>query len=264
MAGVHRPSLHVSAEPYSFHIHSYPSSPVPTGPPQGLTVASRTTTSITVTWGNPAPDRINDRDGVTGFVVRRDGQQVATVTVRTYTFTDLSVATSYRLEVLAVNEQGTAPDNHAARLTATTMSGGSIICTLAPISLNLPVDVSCVSLPLQPLPVPNRPALRVVLPRFSNTYLVWRDPEPYVGDILGVQIRYLIDGVSKNIPQQDSGNKHYSVSGIKNSVKKRHSISLRARTSAGWGQYSTPIQFTFRPIGKAVGMQQLFIRAPCV
>ena len=112
--------------------------------------------------------------------------------------------------------------------------------------------------------MPNPPALRLVLPRFSNTYLVWRDPEPYVGEITGVQIRYLIDGVSQNIPQQGSGINHYSVSGIKSSVGKRHSVSLRARTSAGWGQYSTPIQFIFRPIGKAVDMQQLFSRVPCV
>ena len=111
-----------------------PFSPVPTGPPLGLAVVSRTTTSITVTWRDPAPDRINDRDNATGFVVRRDGQQVATVNVpiRTYTFTGLTVATSYRLEVLAVNDQGTAPNNHAARLTATTTSGGNIIFTLAP------------------------------------------------------------------------------------------------------------------------------------
>ena len=110
-----------------------PPSPVPTGPPQSLSVASQNTTSITVTWGNPAPDTINDRNGVTGFVVRRDGEQVDTVTDRTYTFTGLTVATSYRLEVLAVNDQGTAPNNHAARVTATTASGGNIICTLAPI-----------------------------------------------------------------------------------------------------------------------------------
>ena len=107
--------------------------------------------------------------------------------------------------------------------------------------------------------MPNPPALRLVLPRFSNTFLVWRDPEPYVGDILGVQIRYLIDGVPQNIPEQGGGIKQYSVSGIKNSVGKRHSVSLRARTSAGWGQYSTPIQFTFRPIGEVVDMQWLLI-----
>ena len=104
------------------------------------------------------------------------------------------------------------------------------------------------------LPVPNPPVLRMVLPRFSNTYLVWRDPEPYVGDITGVQILYLIDCIPQNIPELGSGVNHYSVSGIKNSTGKRHSVSLRAKTSAGWGQYSTLIQFTFRPIGEAVNM----------
>ena len=93
---------------------------VPSGPPQGLAVASRTTTSITVTWRDPAPDRINDRDNVTGFVVRKDGQQVATVAVRTYTFTGLRPATNYTFEVLAVNDQGRASKKHAARLTAST------------------------------------------------------------------------------------------------------------------------------------------------
>ena len=57
--------------------------------------------------------------------------RVANVTNHTYTFTGLSGTTSYRLEVLAVNDQGTAPNNHAARVTATTASGGNIICTLA-------------------------------------------------------------------------------------------------------------------------------------
>ena len=112
--------------------------------------------------------------------------------------------------------------------------------------------------------MPNPPFLRMVLPRFSNTYLVWRDPEPYVGDITGVQILYLIDCIPQNIPELGGGVNHYSVSGIKNSTGKRHSVSLRAKTSAGWGQYSTPIQFIFRPIGKAVDMQLLFIRVPCV
>ena len=102
---------------------------VPSGPPQGLAVANRTSTSIILTWRDPAPDRINDRDGVTGFAVKRNGQRVTTVTGRTYTFTGLSVATSYNFEVLAINEQGTAPNNHAAQLTASTASGGMYVHT---------------------------------------------------------------------------------------------------------------------------------------
>ena len=52
---------------------------------------------------------------------------MANVTGRTYTFTGLSVATRYNFEVLAINEQGTAPNNHAAQLTAATASGGMYI-----------------------------------------------------------------------------------------------------------------------------------------
>ena len=49
---------------------------------------------------------------------------MANITGRTYTVTGLSVATSYTFEVLAINDQGIAPNNHAAKLTATTASGG--------------------------------------------------------------------------------------------------------------------------------------------
>ena len=105
-----------------------------------------------------------------------------------------------------------------------------------------------------PLLVPNAPALRVILPRFSTTYLVWSDSEPFVGDIIGVEIRYLIDCVPQNIPEQGGGVNQYSVSGIKGSEGKTHSISLRARTTAGWGPYSTPVVFIFRPIGEIDGM----------
>ena len=109
--------------------------------------------------------------------------------------------------------------------------------------------------PIHPLPslaVPNPPTLRVVLPRFSNTYLVWRDPEPFVGPITGVQIRYLINGVAVNIPELGEGVHAYSVPGIKGSEGKTHSVSLRAKTSAGYGPYSTPVVFIFQPIGEVL------------
>ena len=97
---------------------------VPSGPPQNLRVSSRTTTSITLTWDKPAPNRINDRDGVTEYVVKKNGVHVATVRGwQNITFTGLRPAESYAIEVLAVNDKGTAPNNHAARLTATTASG---------------------------------------------------------------------------------------------------------------------------------------------
>ena len=183
---------------------------------------------------------------------------MATVTVRTYTFTGLSVATSYDFDVLAVNDQGIAPDNHAARLTATTASGGMHISQLNTL---LPHCLTASSLPSLPLPlpsltVPSSPTLRVVLPRFSNTYLVWSDPEPFVGPITGFQIRYLIDSVPRTIPELGGGVHQYSVSSIKGSEGKTHSVSLRAKTAAGYGDYSDPVVFTFQPIGEELASQE--------
>ena len=180
--------------------------------------------------------------------------QVATVTAKTYTFTGLSIATSYNFEVLAINKQGTAPNNHAARLTATTASEGmhiSQLDTLLPHCLT-PSSLPSLPLPLPSLAVPSSPTLRVVLPRFSNTYLVWSDPEPFVGPITGFQIRYLIDGVPQTIPELGGGVHQYSVSGIKGSEGKTHSVSLQAKTAAGYGPYSEPVVFTFQPIGEVV------------
>ena len=110
-----------------------PTTSVPTGPPLDLAVASRTTTSITVTWSDPAPDRINDKDGVTGFVVRKNRQRVALVTDRSYTFTGLQPATNYTFEVFAVNDQGRARSNNAAKFTSSTkISPSTVMPTSTP------------------------------------------------------------------------------------------------------------------------------------
>ena len=60
---------------------------------------------------------------------------MTTVTDRTYTFTGLSAATSYNFEVLAINEQGITPDNHAAELTTSTASGGMQLQALVNLSV---------------------------------------------------------------------------------------------------------------------------------
>ena len=83
---------------------------------------------------------------------------------------------------------------------------------------------------------------------------MWSDPEPFAGPITGFQIRYLIDGVVRNISELAGTEHKYSVSGIKSSVGKTHNVSLRAKTAAGYGDYSDPVVFTFRPIGEYTGM----------
>ena len=118
---------------------------VPTGPPQNLVVSSHTTTSVTLTWSDPAPDRINDRDGVTGFAVKKSGVQVAIVTDRNITFTGLTPASTFTIEVLAINQQGTAPNNHAARFTVTTASGGMHTSELTPLCI-----FGCLHVPFPP------------------------------------------------------------------------------------------------------------------
>ena len=85
---------------------------------------SSTSTSITLTWRDPAPDKINDRDGITGFRLFRENQSIANVTNRTYQFTGLSPGREYTFKILAVNEQGPAPDRHAASFTGRTAPGG--------------------------------------------------------------------------------------------------------------------------------------------
>ena len=92
----------------------------------------------------------------------------------------------------------------------------------------------------------------MVHPRFSNTYLVWSDPEPFVGNITGFQIRYLIDGVPLPILELGGEVHQYSVSGIEGSEGKTHSVSLRAKTVAGYGDYSEAFVFIFQPIGEVL------------
>ena len=81
---------------------------------------------------------------------------------------------------------------------------------------------------------------------------MWSDPEPFAGPITGFQIRYLIDSVSQSIPELGGGVRQYSVSGIKDTKGKTHSVSLRAKTAAGYGNYSEPVVFTFQPIGEVL------------
>ena len=84
---------------------------------------------------------------------------------------------------------------------------------------------------------------------------------PFVGPITGFQIRYLIDDVPLTTPELGGGVHQYSVSGIKGSEGKTHSVSLRAKTAAGYGHYSEPVLFTFQPIGEVLAIH--YVLTPC-
>jgi endoglucanase len=86
--------------------------------PAGLRTTGTTSSSVSLAW-NTSTDNV----GVTGYVVFRDGVQVATPTGTTYTVGSLAASTSYTFTVRAKDAAG----NESAvsnSLTATTQSSG--------------------------------------------------------------------------------------------------------------------------------------------
>jgi hypothetical protein len=87
------------------------------GAPTSLEVAERTTTSVTIAWSSPTSGRTPD-----GFVVLRNGSEVATVegAVLSYRDTGLTPVTSYTYTVVTV--QGDLQSSPSAPLEVTTKS----------------------------------------------------------------------------------------------------------------------------------------------
>ncbi|TWJ21453.1 discoidin domain-containing protein [Micromonospora endolithica] len=93
------------------HVEVYASTTgTPTAPtaPGNLAVTGRTATSVSLAW-----TAATDPDGIAGYRVRRDGQQVASVTGTSATVAGLSPATAYTFTVVALDTAGTvsAPSN---------------------------------------------------------------------------------------------------------------------------------------------------------
>jgi len=68
----------------------------PPSTPTGLTGAPRVSTAANLSWSAST-----DNVGVTGYIVRRNGVQVATPATSSYTDTGLSAATTYSYTVAA-------------------------------------------------------------------------------------------------------------------------------------------------------------------
>ena len=95
---------------------------VPSGPPQNVTVTNKTSSSITIQWEEPSPQHINDKQGITSYQLKVDGQTVGSTTTRSYTFSNLSPGVKYTLTILAVNSVGTSEDRNGAKITCPTSS----------------------------------------------------------------------------------------------------------------------------------------------
>src|SRR5947209_8606321 len=81
--------------------------------PTGLTAAAAGSTGANLSWSAST-----DNVGVTGYIVRRNGVQVATPTATSYADTGLSAATTYSYTVAARDAAGNiSPDSASASVT---------------------------------------------------------------------------------------------------------------------------------------------------
>src|SRR6266702_1768458 len=78
-------------------------------PPAGLTAAVAGSSGANLSWGAST-----DNVGVTGYIVRRNGVQVATPTTTSFADTGLSVATTYSYTVAARDAAGNTSPNSAS------------------------------------------------------------------------------------------------------------------------------------------------------
>jgi chitodextrinase len=83
--------------------------------PSGLTVSSRTATSIGITW-TAATDNV----GVTGYKIYRGGTQVGTSVTPAFSNTGLTPSNNYSYTVVAVDAAGNASAQSSALATSTT------------------------------------------------------------------------------------------------------------------------------------------------
>ena len=83
--------------------------------PTGLAVTGTTSNSVSLTWNASA--------GATGYTVRRNGANPATVSTTSTTITGLAANTSYSFTVSASNSAGSSAQS--APVTATTAGGGT-------------------------------------------------------------------------------------------------------------------------------------------
>ena len=64
------------------------------------------------------------------------------------------------------------------------------------------------------------------------------------------EIKYTVDGVRVNVPQQNGTTKSYTINNISNHIGETHAVSIRASTTSGWGNFSEPVEFVFQSIGE--------------
>ena len=90
--------------------------------PSGLAVASKTSTSVSLTWTAPT-----DASGIAGYDVYRDGALVGSPVPASYTDSGLSAGTTYSYTVRARDTAGNASAQSAAAIVTTSTASGSSV-----------------------------------------------------------------------------------------------------------------------------------------
>lgn len=143
--------------------------------PAGLTVGTRTTDSVALSW-----TASTDNVGVTGYEVYRNGARVATVTSLQHVDQFLAASTTYSYSVKAIDAAGNASGASTA-VQATTLEAPDT--TPPTVTLTAPVAGTISGLvPMTANASDNKAVAYVDF--YANGYLVWRDDAaPYAASI---------------------------------------------------------------------------------
>lgn len=148
----------------TFTTAAAPDTTAPTAP-AGLTAAAVSSSQINLAW-NPSTDNV----GVSGYRVYRNGLQVGTTTVTSYSNTGLTAGTVYSYSVSAFDAAGNASAQSAAVSVATPAASQSATVTLSPAAdtyLNLDAGVNSTEPTLNTYTWPANRIANTVLMKFN-------------------------------------------------------------------------------------------------
>ena len=100
-------------------------------------------------------------------------------------------------------------------------------------------------------PGPQPPVITGVLPRFRLVSVCWEPNNNFVGEIIGYQIEYKINGLihDKTVWEDNKMRLYHHVQIPNDNLMSSHEIRVRAKTVAGYGPYSEEVSFVYNLAG---------------
>jgi chitinase len=103
-----------TGEPWTIVSSGSPTGPSVPNAPTGLTAASESSTSVSLTW---TAATVPGGGTITGYIVYENGQQIGTTATTSYTAAGLTAATAYLFTVVATDSAGSSAPTAALSLT---------------------------------------------------------------------------------------------------------------------------------------------------